>query len=203
MPMSPRDAKPTISAILMAADKLLETGGVAAVTLRAVGEAAGVSRMAAYRHFKDKTALLHTIAEFTLKEMAHKIRISSAKETDPYAQLRAGSYAYIKHALDNPHHYQLIFGDVPLTQPGPALNEAADDAMRAIEELVNNAQDKGILRDSTSRELATVLWILLHGLANLQITGHLHEPRTVDGDKHLDLLLDLALTQLTLNSCQQ
>jgi len=28
--------------------------------------------------------------------------------------------------------------------------------------------------------------VLLHGLAQLQITGHLHEPRTIDGDTGLD-----------------
>ena len=34
------------------------------------------------------------------------------------------------------------------------------------------------------------------GFAALQITGHLHEPRTIDGDEHLADLLDLALEQL-------
>ena len=34
------------------------------------------------------------------------------------------------------------------------------------------------------------------GLAALQITGHLHEPRTIDGNEHLADLLDLALEQL-------
>jgi hypothetical protein len=41
-----------------------------------------------------------------------------------------------------------------------------------------------------------VLWVLLHGLAQLQITGHLHEPRTIDGDTGLDDLLTLALNAL-------
>jgi hypothetical protein len=32
--------------------------------------------------------------------------------------------------------------------------------------------------------------------AQLQITGHLHEPRTVEGDEGLNALLDLALASL-------
>jgi hypothetical protein len=36
----------------------------------------------------------------------------------------------------------------------------------------------------------------LHGLAQLQITGHLHEPRTIDGETGIDDLLALALEAL-------
>ncbi|MDO5066741.1 MAG: TetR/AcrR family transcriptional regulator [Propionibacteriaceae bacterium] len=194
--MSPRDSSPTIAAILSAADSLLESGGRDAVTLRAVGQEAGVSRMTPYRHFEDKSALLHALAERTLLAMAESIRSASAKASDPSEKLRAGARAYLDHALGNPHHYQLIFGDTPLVQPGPQLNAAADDAMRAVEEIVTDAQAAGLLRAAPTRELATVLWVLLHGLAALQITGHLHEPRTVDGDTHLDVLLELALAQL-------
>ncbi|WP_293851134.1 TetR/AcrR family transcriptional regulator [uncultured Brevibacterium sp.] len=194
--MSPRDSAPTISAILSSADELLESGGSEAVTLRAVGEAAGVSRMTPYRHFTDKAALMHALAERTLTEMAQRIRLAAAEEDDARTRLRAGSMAYIEHALENPHHYQLIFGDAPLTQPSPELEAAADDAMHAIEEIVGDAQASGALRNAPRRELATVLWVLLHGLAALQITRHLHEPRTIDGDQHLGTLLDLALEQL-------
>lgn len=68
--------------------------------------------------------------------------------------------------------------------------------MHAVEEVVARAQSSGLLRPAPTRELATVLWVLLHGLAALQITGHLHEPRTIDGNTRLDDLLDLALAQL-------
>ena len=95
-----------------------------------------------------------------------------------------------------PHHYQLVFGDAPIAEPDPGLEEAADDAMAAVGELVAQAQGAGQLRPGPTREIATVIWVLLHGLAALQITGHLHEPRTIDGGEHLADLLDLALEQL-------
>ena len=193
--MSPRDSAPTRSAILAAASELLEAGGPDAVTLRAVGDAAGVSRSAPYRHFEDKAGLLHALAQDTLLSMAQSIRSAAAAQAEPHAQLRAGCRAYLGHALERPHHYQLIFGDAPLAQPSAGLEAAADDAMHAIEEIVGSAQHSGDLRPETTRELATVLWVMLHGLAALQITGHLHEPRTVDGDAHLYDLLDLALDQ--------
>jgi AcrR family transcriptional regulator len=55
-------SKDTRSALLGAAAGLLEEFGIGAVTLRAVGERAGVSRGAPYKHFADKEALLSVLA---------------------------------------------------------------------------------------------------------------------------------------------
>ncbi len=65
--------------------------------------------------------------------------------------------------------------------------------MHALHTLVERAQKEGELGEGPPRELATVLWALLHGIAQLQITGHLVEPRTIEGDAGMDTLLALAL----------
>ena len=49
-------------ALLQEALRTIEKGGVAALTLRAVGTKLGVSRTALYRHFADKSALLAAVA---------------------------------------------------------------------------------------------------------------------------------------------
>ena len=194
--MSPRDSAPTRAAILDAASRLLEDSGPEAVTLRAVGEAAGVSRSAPYRHYADKAALMRALAERTLRQIAGWIRHGAEHHQDAWQRVHAGCRAYIDYAVEHPHHYQLVFGDTPIAEPDPGLEEAADDAMAAVGELVAQAQDADLLRPGPTREIATIVWVLLHGLAALQITGHLHEPRTIDGDEHLADLLDLALEQL-------
>jgi AcrR family transcriptional regulator len=193
--MSPRDPAPTRAAIVSAAGALLESGGPEAVTLRSVGAAAGVSRSAAYRHFDDKADLLRALAARTLSELAVRTRRDAGRD-GPCSRLHRGCAAYLNHAIEQPHHYQLIFGDTPIAQPGPELESAADDAMLALRELVEHAQADGELGAGPPRELATVLWVLLHGLAQLQITGHLHEPRTIDGDTGIDGLLALAIETL-------
>ena len=194
--MSPRDPGPTRAAILDAAATLLEDKGPEAVTLRAVGEAAGVSRSAPYRHYADKAALMRALAGRTLRQIAERIRHGAERHQGARQRLHAGCWAYIDYAVECPHHYQLVFGDAPIAEPDPGLEEAADDAMAAVGELVAQAQGAGLLRPGPTREIATVIWVLLHGLAALQITGHLHEPRTIDGNEHLADLLDLALEQL-------
>jgi len=193
--VSPRNAAPTRAAILAAAGTLLEFGGPEAVTLRSVGAAAGVSRSAAYRHYDDKADLLRALAAKTLTELAARIRRAAGRR-GRHSPLHRGCAAYLAYALAQPHHYQLIFGNTPVDQPDQELESAADDGMLAIRELVEHAQAGGELGAGPPRELATILWVLLHGLAQLQITGHLHEPRTIDGDTGLDDLLALALTSL-------
>jgi len=193
--VSPRDPAPTRAAIVAAAGALLESGGVEVVTLRSVGADAGVSRSAPYRHFDDKAALLRALAVQTLTELAARIR-GAADRDGPRSRLHRGCAAHLGYALEQPHHYQLIFGDTPIAQPSPEIESAADDGMLALRELVEHAQAEGELGAGPPRELATILWVLLHGLAQLQITGHLHEPRTIDGDTRLDDLLALALAAL-------
>ena len=193
--MSPRNPAPTRAAIVAAAGALLESGGPEAVTLRSVGTDAGVSRSAPYRHFADKADLLRALAAKTLTELAARIRRDAGRKSRR-SHLHRGCAAYLRQAVEQPHHYLLIFGDTPITQPGQELESAADDAMLALLELVEQAQSDGELGAGPPRELATIVWVLLHGLAQLQITGHLHEPRTIDGNTRLDDLLALALAAL-------
>lgn len=190
--MSPRAPEPTRLAVLDAADVLLETGGPAAVTLRAVGAEAGVSRSAPYRHFEGKAELLAAVALRTLSALGSEIR-AAAGEGDVAERLRGGCLGYLDYALASPQHYLLIFGTTPVSDPSPAIEAAADDGLGALTALVRDAQGAGILPPGPTREVSTALWVFLHGLCSLQLTRHLHEPRTLDGDARLAELLDLTL----------
>lgn len=191
--MSPRNPEPTRSSVLAAAAVLLESGGPEAVTLRAVGEKAGVSRSAPYRHFSSKADLLAALALSTLAQLGSRIRAGGAEE-GVGTRLRGGCLGYVRWALAHPQHYLLVFGAAPMADPPPAIEAAADDGILALQELVEVGQRRGELMDASAREFATVVWIFLHGSVHLQIGGHLHEPRTLDGDINLTELIDLALT---------
>ena len=193
--MTPRNPEPTRAAIIAAASRLLESGGIEAVTLRAVGDEAGISRATPYRHFADKAALLQHLAVLTLGGMATRMRAAAAG-LDSIAGLQARALAYVHAAVEQPNHYLLIFGDMPVVSPAPEAEAAADDAMLAIEEGVEQVRDRGHFSSVATREMATVIWVALHGIAQLQITGHLHEPRTLDGDARLDELVGLTIGAL-------
>ena len=148
-----------------------------------------------YTRFDDKAELLLALAVQTLTEFGTRTR-SASEHRDRYSLLHRGCTAYLHRALEQPHHYQLIFGDTPVAQPGQELESAAGDATPALRELVERARAEGELGAGPPRELATILSVLLHGLGQLQVTRHLHEPRTIDGDTWLDELLALALAAL-------
>lgn len=190
--MSPRNPEPTRVAVLQAAGELLEAGGVDSVTLRGVGERAGVSRSAPYRHFSGKSELLAALALRTLAELGSRIR-EGAIAAEGGSKLRGGCLGYVEWALAHPQHYVLVFGPSPMTDPPAAIEAAADDGLRALQELVELEQDRGRLALAPSREVATAIWTFLHGLVHLTIGGHLHEPRTLDGDERLVELIDLTL----------
>lgn len=195
--MSPRDGAPTRAAVLAAASALLGSGGPGAVTMRSVGTRAGVSYTAPYRHFEDKSHLLQALVLQTLTELGTRIRRAlSDHGDDPATCLQQGCLAYLRYALAHPHHYQLVFGDTPIAQPPPEIEAAADAGMLALRDLVLHAQTQGQLKTGPPRELATILWALLHGMVHLQMAGHLHEPRTIDGAEHLEDLLAAALAAL-------
>ena len=60
-------------------------------------------------------------------------------------------------------------------------------------DLVAEAQEDGVLTGGDVREAGTLLWAALHGLVDLTLTRHLHEPRTVDGVEAMPTLVALAL----------
>ena len=130
-----------------------------------------------------------------MSDAVDRIR-GEANRGDRRSRLRRGCAAYLDHAFSQPHHYLLVFGDSPLGHPDPEVIAAADDAMAAIREMTEFAQGRGELAPGPPRELATVIWVLLHGMAQLQITRHLREPRTIEGVEGVRSLLRQALTAL-------
>lgn len=88
------------------AARLLREQGAAAVTTRAVAQAAGVQPPAIYRLFTDKDGLLAAVAEHVLAEyVAGK---SVDEDADPVVELRRGWDTHIGFGLDNPALFRLF-----------------------------------------------------------------------------------------------
>src|ERR671910_2585916 len=129
---APRTARSggTRSVLLEVAAGLLEEGGMEAVTLRAVGERAGVSRQAPYRHFADKATLLSVLAARYLGRLgARMAEAAGGASEDPSGGLGAMMEAYVRLALESPPRYRLIGGQMS-GSPHREVHEAA----RAVHE---------------------------------------------------------------------
>jgi AcrR family transcriptional regulator len=66
-------ARPTANRIATAARRLLDKEGAAAVTMRRVAAAVGITAMAVYRHYPDRKGLLNALADEGFEELAEKL----------------------------------------------------------------------------------------------------------------------------------
>ena len=107
------------SQILEAATKLIVTGGLAALTTRAVAAAAGVQAPALYRLFGEKRGLLDAVAEHGLAAFV-ATKAASASNAEPVQDLRDAWDAYVAFGLENPAVFA-IMNDIDATRsPSPA-----------------------------------------------------------------------------------
>ncbi|GHF81506.1 TetR/AcrR family transcriptional regulator [Thalassotalea marina] len=171
-------------ALLEAAKIMLTENGVDALSLRKLAERVGVSRTAAYHHFADKHALLCDIAAsgFHLwQEQMNQIQATSYASKK--AQYRDFVYRYLAFATQNPHLYNLMFGQVVWQeqQATEALKAAAFPTFDNQVSVVKQWQQQALLPKSHSPlRLSQVIWGTLHGIAKLTIDGIYTEQSSID-----------------------
>nr|BFE57240.1 TetR/AcrR family transcriptional regulator [Dactylosporangium thailandense] len=114
--------------IVEVAARLLHERGAAAVTIRAVAQAAGMQAPTIYRFFEDKDALLDAVAEHVFATYVAG-KAQAAGDLDPVADLRAGWHTHIGFGLANGALFALL-SDPARTHPSPAA-EAGAAVLRA------------------------------------------------------------------------
>lgn len=157
-------SRTTRELLITSATELLDEGDVAAVTLREVGRRAGVSHNAPYKHFRDKTALLATVA-------ASELNRRLASRPAP-RDLRELLYRYLDWAAGRPHSFRLVFG--PWSIDSAELASAAEQAQAGLVALVRRAQADGVLPSAADpQRLGALVRATAHGAAELAAAGHL------------------------------
>jgi AcrR family transcriptional regulator len=183
-------APSTREALIDAATRLLDRGGVQAVTLREVGRRAGVSHNAPYKHFAAKEALLAAVAARELARQRATLAATISRARSPEAILRAAIHQYVAWAREHPARFKLVFGSWSTDSEELAL--AADAAQTLLVGIVGDAQEAGALPGGDPVRLASLLRALAHGAADLASAGHL-QPKGkghASADQLVDDLLD-------------
>jgi AcrR family transcriptional regulator len=153
--------------LLDAAGELLDAGGPAAVTLREVGARAGVSRSAPYRHFADKESLLTALAIGAWNDIGDMLEaLASTPDATPEGSLRSALLALVTIGRARPHIYRLMF-----TMPGGDPAAAVAAAGRAQDQFLEIVA--GCVGPRRARQYAGLLLTSAHGIADLELSGHL------------------------------
>ena len=133
--------------MLRAAADLLQTGGIEAVSTRAVAAAAGVQPPTIYRQFGDKDGLLDAVAGFVLEGYMEKKRLLTDASRDPAVELRDLWDLHAEFGLNQPACYVLTFGQA---RPGRTVPVAAE-TVELLTDVIGRLGDKGRLRMSVER----------------------------------------------------
>lgn len=155
--------------LVSAASKLLDSGGQAAVTLRAVAEQVGVSHNAPYWHFRDRSALLAAVAERDFVQL-HRAFEKQGESRDAEAALRNAAAALIDYAIHHKARYRLLFDDSGLS-PDQSLKDAAMASFQAFSLIVSRCQREGVLPEIDTVRLTGLIYATLHGAIDLELGG--------------------------------
>jgi AcrR family transcriptional regulator len=133
--------------MLRATADLLQTGGIDAVSTRAVAAAAGVQPPTIYRQFGDKDGLLDAVAGYLLENYIKKKRQLIAASEDPFADLRRLWDLHVDFGLRHPDGYVLAYCQM---RPG-RLVPAAEQTFDLLRAVLARIGDQGRLRMSVER----------------------------------------------------
>ena len=188
------------TAVLAAAEKILEKDGVDALTLRAVARAVGVSHTAPKNHFGDLEGLLSELAAVGYLRYGEAL-LDAMDEAgaDPRLRMRAMGRAYVGFARAHPGMFLLMFRSERLDMTLPALQEAIESTRRALRVATTSVASVTPLQPLQLAARATASWALVHGFAMLLLDGRLRNTLASLPETSVDILLDAVLDALRAN----
>ncbi|MFF1571637.1 TetR/AcrR family transcriptional regulator [Leifsonia sp. NPDC058292] len=115
----PTPDKTSLPAIVAAARGLLESGGLAGLTMQAVAERVGVRAPSLYKRVRDRDELLALVVADTLEDLTVRLQAPGV-ETDPARRVAAQADALRAFAHAHPVGFGLIFASHGTPRPQPA-----------------------------------------------------------------------------------
>lgn len=156
--------------LIAAAGRLLAAGSdPEALSLRAVAREAGIAAPSVYLQFESKKALLRAVVTANFAEFQRAIEQGIATGRDPTTRLFNGCRAYCQFAVEHPGAYRIIFETQQ--QPASDLPVAERPGMSAFQLLVDAVAAciaAGQATPGDPFQIATDIWVALHGMATLR-----------------------------------
>jgi AcrR family transcriptional regulator len=166
-------------AIVRAALEILSETQSLEFSLRELARRAGVSHNAPYKHFADKRELLAAVSAAGFEALTKRMGRETTGHGSARAQLFAALRAYIRHGVENPALYRLMFGGYlsGTDNARPAIERAAAEKTKALlaSAIIGGALGPAI--PDTPRNEGKIdgailaCWSLVHGLTLLLADG--------------------------------
>jgi AcrR family transcriptional regulator len=162
-------------ALIDAGFQLVEESGVERLSVREAARRAGVSSGAPFRHFANRDALMTAVAIEAQRRFRAEIdaTLAESPQGDPLARLRAFGIAYLRWAIRNPAHFEIISSGRLFDYDSSAelLRDNAE-VIGAMAATIEQASAQGQLRETDVRRVQIAARALVYGFARMNIDGH-------------------------------
>lgn len=178
---------------------ILERDGLQALSVRKLAAEVGTSTMVVYTHFGSMTGVIDALGSRAFAQFAQALT-DVPHTDDPVADFMSMGMAYHRFAIENPQHYQLMFGTA-----GPAMlssrrkdvtatghASSRDGSFQALRGAVRRMIEAGRIRDDDDWAMAGRLWSVIHGAVMLEMAGFFGH----DGHGLLEILAPLTVDVL-------
>jgi AcrR family transcriptional regulator len=161
--------------LIDAALGLAEEGGVEEVSMREAARRAGVSPGAPFRHFESREALMTAAAEEAQRRFRVEIEtaLGEAPADDPLLRFRSFGLAYLRWAMRNPAHFEIIStGRYFDHDRAASLSRDNAELIAMTERTLSEAFARGQLRITDLKAVQIAGRALVYGFARMNIDGH-------------------------------
>ena len=159
----PRDHdQKTRLALLAAAERLIGTGGPAAVSVRSVAGAAGTTTRAVYALFGSKEGLLQSLAARAFELLSEHVDAVPLTDDPLHDLLSSGVVGYRGFALQHPNLFRLVLGT--------SFSDFSFGLARLVTR-VQRAQEAGFMAGRDPNLVTLQLHATAQGMASLELCG--------------------------------
>ncbi|MCK1638497.1 TetR/AcrR family transcriptional regulator [Bradyrhizobium sp. 157] len=161
--------------LIDAALQLVGEGGAEAVSVREAARRAGVSPGAPFRHFPSRDALIQAVAEEAQRRFRAEIEaaLAAAPAGDPLGRFRCLGLAYLRWAMRNPTHFEIISSRRIFDHDQAAAISGDNTELIALtEQMLAEAFAAGQLRSADLKQVQIAGRALVYGFARMNIDGH-------------------------------
>jgi AcrR family transcriptional regulator len=161
--------------LIDAALQLVGEGGADAVSVREAARRAGVSPGAPFRHFPSRDALMTAVAEEAQRRFRAEIEaaLAEAPAGDPLGRFRCLGLAYMRWAMKNPTHFEIISSRRFFDHDRSAgVSQDNAELIELTERTLAEAFALGQLRSPDLKRVQIAGRALVYGFARMNIDGH-------------------------------
>ncbi len=159
------------AALIHAAFKLLDEGGINAVTIRQIARTVGVTHSAPFNHFKNKRELFTALAIEIFNELSETLKAElKPNEKSINKLIHTFSKTILDFGLKYPNRYILLSRRDCFDSTNEELYKLMAEVYHQITLILSNHSNKTNL-DIESKAIA--LWSMIHGYVMLRLEGAL------------------------------